>query len=597
MRPVPLHVHQWLERRAAHTPSAIAIRSRGSSQTFEAVNRRANQVARALRRRAAGPGAVVAICCDRSIELFWSLIGVMKTGAAYLPLEPAWGNPRIRTVLAELAPTAYVGNRLDLIGPCRSRAVLDLVSDLEEIAEQPSENVDVVMPVGRAFSVIFTSGTAGRPKGVLVPEASVLNQLSGLGTRHPLGGSDVSLAQRSYSIIGATWDLLGPWLAGIPNVLPSPRTASDPSEMWQLMVSERATVLWTSPALLRGLVEWGGARGEAYRGLRLATAGGDVMSPDFPGRWRSVFPHARLINSYGSTECSHVAQHDVTNVEPSAPRVAVGLPLAGVRAYIVDENGRTVVRGVPGTLCVAGPGVAHGYLNMAALSAARFVPDPHAVEPGARMFVTGDRAICNEDGTLEILGRSDHQVKVRGHRVDIDEVEGVLRSCDGVRSVAVLSRQNAHGEVELRAYVVPDRGPDTLLPQLRATLLDRLPAYMAPSSYVELSSLPMTASGKVDRSALAEVTAPDVQRPQERPPAGAVETRIAGIVAMALTLERVGLDDDLLALGADSLLATRISFQIYDAFRVHISLAMFFDHPTVRAMAAQVDEARAARVL
>jgi len=321
------------------------------------------------------------------------------------------------------------------------------------------------------------------------------------------------------------------------------------------------------------------------------------MSPAFPARWRNVFPHARLINSYGSTECSHVAQYDATDVEPTLSRVPVGQPLAGVRTYLVDEDGGIVPPGVPGTLCVAGPGVAYGYLDRAALSAARFRPDPNAAAPGARMVLTGDRARRHDDGTLEILGRSDHQVKVRGHRINIEEVESVLRNCDGVHAVVVLPYQNAHGDVELKAYVVLDRGSNMSPRRLRSRLLDRLPAHMVPSSYVELSSLPMTASGKVDRMALASLTGPTTEGSKACPSAGAVENRIAGIVATALTLERVGVDDDLLALGADSLLATRISLQIYDAFRVQIPLAVFFDYPTVRGLAAQIDEAHRARVL
>ncbi len=562
---------------AAATPDAPAAISDEGRLTYAALEGRARALAQRLRALGVGPEQRVGVMARRTPELLVALLGVLKSGAAYVPLEATDPPARWRYLIEDAGLVALVVTHTDLVGD-HLPAALPCVSLEEGGSEAPGHSLPRVSPDGAAY-VIYTSGSTGAPKGVVVSHRSVLNYLTWV---------NVALlpdpAERMPLVTRLTFDaslkqLWAPLLRGTPVWLLSEEVLADPARLMTALATQPATTFNGVPSLWQAMLDavaQGRAEAPAAQ-LRRVLLGGEALSSDLVARTHRWFPQAALWNLYGPTELTANATAALIT-DPEA--LTIGRGIAGARAYVVDAHGELVPVGVPGELVVGGPGVARGYLHRPGLTAARFVPDPYGEEPGARLYRTGDRVRWRVEGQLEFLGRLDDQVKVRGFRVEPGEVECALLRHPQVEQAAVVAREG-----RLAAYVVPAAGAAPSAATLRDFLARSLSAHLIPSAFVALSALPLTPTGKLDRRAL-----PDPTYEQLAGEAGfvapqtPVEVTLAAIWADVLRLERVGTHDNFFELGGDSLLSLQIIAQAGSA-GLHLTPRQFLEHQSVAELA------------
>ncbi|HZI14651.1 MAG TPA: amino acid adenylation domain-containing protein, partial [Myxococcus sp.] len=585
--PVPPHasVHAMFEAQAARTPGALAVDCEGHTLTFSALNARANQLAWHLRGLGVGPDVPVALCLERSVDMVVALLGVMKAGGCYVPMDPAWPAQRLDFTVRDCgAPVLLTSRKLaDTWTPAGTR-VLCLDTEAPVLDAHLTEDLPPVgLPDNLAY-IIYTSGSTGTPKGVMIQHRSVLNLQGALRQSVYVGqpeGLRVSVnAPLAFDASVKQWVQLldGHCLCIVPEA-----TRQDPEAMLRWVERHRVDVLDCTPSLLRLMVQAGLLRSASAP--KLLVPGGEAIDELL---WRRLAeaPCTRTFNVYGPTECTvdttAFGVHEGT-------RPTIGGPLANVRVYVLDAHLRPAPVGVPGELFISGAGVARGYLGRPELSAERFLPNPFSPTPGERMYRTGDKVRWLPDGTLEYLGRIDFQVKVRGFRIELGEIEACLRQHPGVQQAVVLAREDAPGDKRLVGYFTL-KGAPVELAGVRAFLKERLPEYMVPGALVVLEALPLTSNGKVDRRALP---APDVSAASGAyvPPATPTEELLAAAWAQVLRVERVGRHDDFFALGGHSLLATQVMARVRSSFGVELPLRVLFEASTLEALALQVDVA------
>jgi amino acid adenylation domain-containing protein len=573
-------LHARFARQAARTANAVAVEGPGGTLTYADLDARSSRLAHHLRSRGAGPERTVGVMLDRSPELVVALLGVLEAGAAYVPLDPAYPAERLGAMLRDSGARLLLtrGARGTALGEAEGVEVVCLERDADAIAAQPTDAPDVAMSPGNAAYVIYTSGSTGQPKGVVVTHGGLLRQRA-----VPLAADDRVLQGLSFAFDPSVWELFAPLLAGARVVVPPAGITGDGEVLARFMAEWRVTTLQIPPSLLSGLVEAPGL--EACRALRRVFSGGEPLPAELARRLTERLP-VELYNCYGPTEASI----DVAGCRVDDPRapITIGRPVHNARVFLLDARMEPVPIGVPGELYAGGVGVARGYLGSTGRTAERFVPDPFSGEPGARLYRTGDRARWRADGTLEFMGRVDHQVKIRGCRIEPGEVESALRAHPSVQEAAVVARADG-GEARLVAYAAPrevDAGA------LLGFLKGRLPAHMLPAAIVVLDRLPLAPNGKVDRFALP---APGAEEAREyAAPRNALEERLAAIFAEVLEAGRVGIHDDFFQLGGHSLLATRVVSRVREAFGVELPLRTVFDASTVAALAPHVEALRGA---
>jgi amino acid adenylation domain-containing protein len=576
-----LAVHRLFEAQAARTPDAVAVAHGDASLTYRRLDERANRLAHRLVRSGAGPETRVGVFLERGLELVVSLLAVLKAGAAYVPLDPEHPADRVSWMLADSGARVLL-TRADLADRAGgwSGEVVALDGEEERAAagapEAPATEAD---PEGLAY-VIYTSGSTGRPKGVGVPHRALSNHMQWMQRAFPLAADDRVLQKTPVGFDASVWEFWAPLLAGATLVMAPPGAHRDPAEMLGAVQRERVTVLQLVPALLRAVVE----HPELPRcgTLRRLCCGGEALPAELAARARGL-TGAEVVNLYGPTE---VCIQSVVHVEAGEPgaTVPIGRPVDNVRAHVLDGAGVPVPPGVPGELYLGGAQLARGYLGRPDLTAEKFVPDPFAGEPGARLYRTGDRARFRADGALEYLGRVDQQVKVRGFRVEPGEVEAALATHPAVAACAVQARADAGGDTRLVAYLVPARGAVLPAGELRTYLRERLPEAMVPSAFVTLDALPLTPSGKVDVRALP---APEGVR-DERPyvaPRDALELRLARLWEEVLDAGEVGVRDDFFDVGGHSLAALRLLAAVERLTGVRVPMATLLATPTVENLA------------
>ncbi|GAB3159256.1 hypothetical protein GCM10027290_63920 [Micromonospora sonneratiae] len=576
---------------AAATPEAAAVVCGPDSVTYRDLDRRANQLAHYLRARGVGPDALVGVCLEQSVELAVTLLGVLRAGGAYLPLDPEQPPNRLATILADARPTVVLTTtalRAQLsptdpaVGPVESTC-------LDRVAEEIAACADTPPPAGRTTGdnlayVIYTSGSTGTPKGVAVAHRQVLRYLDGVAARFGVvpAGRYALLQSMSFDF-SVTVFYLALATGGTVHLVPRRCTGAELAEQ---LHRHGIDYLKMTPSHLTALaadVE----PGELLPG-RALILGGEASDLDRAAGLAAAGT-ARVFNHYGPTEATvGVTTYEVTAADHGPGPVPTGRPLPYARVYVLDERMRPAPIGVPGEICLGGDRLARGYLNRPALTAERFVPDPYG-SPGARLYRTGDLGRWRPDGQLTFRGRRDHQVKIRGYRVELGEVEAALRDCPAVQQAAVLLRDE-----RLVAYL--ERVPEVTTPEsgeLRRMLADRLPDHMVPSRFCWLDRLPLQEHGKVDRRALPEPT--DEQPTGGRvEPVGPVETLVAGIWQTVLGLPQVGATDDFFELGGHSLLATQVVARLRRELPAAtdggtgpvVSVMDLFRHRTVRELAA-----------
>ena len=579
-------VHRRVEAWAARTPDAPAVVEDGRALTYAELDVRANRLAHRLRRMGVGPEARVAVLLERSAALVTAQFAVFKAGAAYLPLDPAGPAERAAYMLGTAGAAAVLtrAGLRDRLAALPGVPVLALDEEEAALAAEPAHPPAVEVDDDNLAYVIFTSGSTGRPKGVAVPHRGLTNLLGWYPAVHGMRPGDravLSCAQTFDVSVVETWGALAHGAA--LHVVPEP-LRRDPAGLLRWMDAEGIT-LWatTTPAseAVFDALERGAPR---PRALRVVSTGGEALRLR-PPAW------LRLLNLYGPTENSVVSTLSV--VAPAGEGLPnIGRPVENHRAYVLDARLEPVPAGVPGELYVAGWGLARGYLGRPALTAERFVPCPFGGEPGARMYATGDRVRWLPDGELEFLGRTDGQVKLRGYRIEIGEIEAALLAHPAVAEAAVALREEGGGR--LVAYAVPAAGAHApTASELRAHLRERLPDYMVPSAYVALEALPLTPNGKVDRNALPAPPAEAGSRGAARPQSG-VERRIAKVWEEVLGIGGVGLDDNFFEIGGHSMLVARMQERLGEALGREVSVVELFQFPTIGALAAHLDGAAAA---
>ncbi|MGR4879945.1 amino acid adenylation domain-containing protein [Streptomyces sp. LARHCF249] len=590
-------LHERIGRQAAATPDAVAVSASGRSLTYRELDEAANRLAHHLISLGAGPGGTVGLAAGRGIDLVTGLLGIMKSGAAYVPLDPAYPAERLAFMLRDSGAGILVG---DGSGPTGAAAegvtVVDLHRDRAALAQRPASAPEVAVSGEDLAYVIYTSGSTGRPKGVAVEHRSVLNLLENARPAYGFGERDVWSAFHSYAFDVSVWEMWGCLSSGGRLVLVDRDWAQRPEAAWALLREEGVTVLCQTPSMFRALVESAAAAGSPdLPDLRWVILAGEALEPKHLSTWFDRFAAgpARLVNMYGPTEATvYVTRQEITarDVADGGP-MAVGRPLPGYRVLLVDPAGRPVPVGVTGELYIAGAGLARGYLGRPELTAERFPAHPlgGAAGPGERVYRSGDLARWRADGALVYLGRTDGQVKIRGFRIETGEIEAALVTHPRIADAAVTAHADGDRTFLVGHVVAPGWSePDPA--ELRAHLLTSLPEFMVPAVFLRLDELPLTPSGKVDRGALPAPQGRVAGGDAYEAPRTATEEVLVQIWQELLGVEPVGVHDDFFASGGDSLLAVRMASRINAAFLTALSPRTLFDRPTVAQTAHEIED-------
>ncbi|HST59365.1 MAG TPA: amino acid adenylation domain-containing protein, partial [Longimicrobium sp.] len=586
-------VHALFEAQADRTPDAVAVTHGEVSLTYRDLDARANRLARHLAALGVGVDGRVGLSLERGPEMMVAVLGILKAGAAYVPLDPAYPAERLAYMLENSAARVLITQQgLAETLPAGDAVVVRLDADAQAIGGQSAGRLALpVAPENLAY-VIYTSGSTGRPKGVAMPHGALANLLAWQARDWSSPAPAVTLQFTSTSFDVSFQEIFSCWTAGGRLVLIGEEQRYDPAGLLEIVEREGVARLFMPAVALHQLAEAGDERGLAPSTLReVVTAGEQLRVTEAMRRWMGALG-APLHNHYGPSETHVVTRLALAGDPASWPLLpSIGGPIANARTYVLDAALQPLPVGIPGELYLGGDGLARGYLNRPALTAERFVPDPFAPTPGARVYRTGDRARWLANGTLEFLGRADEQVKIRGFRVEPGEVEAVIATHPRVRKAVVVAREDVPGDRRLVAYVVVDGGVD--VEALRSHVKGRLPEYMVPAAFVPLDALPLTPSGKVARRALP---APEYTGAEDRyvAPRTPVEEVLAGVWAEVLRVERVGVEESFFELGGHSLLATRVVSRIRAVFGVELPLRALFEGPTAAELAVRVEEMRRA---
>lgn len=577
-------IHRLIEKQVARAPARIAVVENGKSMTFAELNARANRLARHLQSLGAGRDVPVGLCVERSTDMIVAALAILKSGGAYLPLDPTFPDERLAFFVEDSGTPIVVsrGGRGDkLVRPGVSLVRLD--ADAAAIDRLPADDLDSPSDSNQLAYVLYTSGSTGKPKGVMVEHAGVVNMLSAMIRNPGFTADDRFCALTTLGFDIHTLELWMPFMIGASTTVVSREVAGDGRALAHQLERDRPTTYQATPATYRMLVAAGWTGDLKAR----AICGGEALTEDLAAALLERI--GNLWNMFGPTEASvYSSIYRVPSAENPMP---IGRPVDNTQSYVLDSRGRLAPIGVPGELFLGGAGIARGYWNRPELTAERFIADPFSADPQARLYRTGDSVRWRHDGVIEYLGRLDFQVKVRGFRIELGEIEATLAQHKAVREAVVIAVADG-GTQRLIAYVVPPEGmaaPSTT--ELRTFLAGKLPDYMIPSAFVALPALPISPTGKVDRAALP---APDASRPDiattYRAPRTATEIAIAAIWSEVLHVEKVGLQDNFFELGGHSLLATQVLSRVRADFGVEAPLRRFFESPTVANLSAIVDE-------
>ncbi|HEV7518415.1 MAG TPA: amino acid adenylation domain-containing protein, partial [Thermoanaerobaculia bacterium] len=583
-------VHRLFADQAARTPDALAVVCEGAGLTYAELDRRANRLAHQLHALGVGPERLVGVCAERSPAMLVALLGVLKAGGAYVPLDPDHPRERLARIVEEAGMVVLLAQEglADRL-PAPYPATLLLSSEPDPAPSPAYPPAVEVVPESLAY-VIYTSGSTGRPKGAMNSHRAVVNRLRWMQSAYGLEASDAVLQKTPFSFDVSVWEFFWPIAVGARLEVAIPGGHQDPDYLSATIARAQITTLHFVPAMLSAFLD---ARGlQRCRPLRRVIASGEALSAELVAGFYARLPWSELHNLYGPTEAAVDVTSWACRRGAAVRAVPIGRPIANLRIHLLDPALAPVALGIVGELYIAGVGVGRGYVCRPDLTAEKFVPDPYAAEPGARMYRSGDLARRLPDGAIEYLGRTDHQVKIRGLRIELGEIEAVLGQHPGVREAVVLVREDRPGDKRLVGYVTPTAEPGPTPEQLRSFLAERLPGYMVPAAWVLLAELPLTANGKVDRRALPAPQGSGSKEADYLAPRGPVEEVLAAIWEEVLRRERVGVEDDFFALGGHSLLATKVTSRVRRTLGVELPLRVLFESPTIAALALEIERAR-----
>ncbi|MEC1595862.1 non-ribosomal peptide synthetase DhbF [Bacillus spizizenii] len=582
-----LSLQDMFEKQAILTPERIALICDDVQVNYQELNEKANRLAHLLIEKGLGPEQFVALALPRSPEMVASMLAVLKTGAAYLPLDPEFPADRISYMLEDAKPsciitTEEIAARLP-DGLSVPQLVLDQTVTQEIVKRYSPDNPNVSVSLAHPAYIIYTSGSTGRPKGVVVTLKSLSNFLLSMQEAFSLGEEDRLLAVTTVAFDISALELYLPLISGAQIVIAKKETIREPQALAKMIEYFDIDIMQATPTLWHALVT---NEPETLRGLRVLV-GGEALPSGLLQALQKL--HCSVTNLYGPTEttiwsATAFLEEGLKGVPP------IGKPIWNTQVYVLDNGLQPVPPGVVGELYIAGTGLARGYFRRPDLTAERFVADPYG-PPGARMYRTGDQARWRADGSLDYIGRADHQIKIRGFRIELGEIDAVLAKHPDIEQAAVVVREDQPGDKQLVAYVVAASAIDTA--DLRRYVGASLPDYMVPAAFMEMDELPLTPNGKLDRKALP---APDFSTSvSDRGPRTPQEEILCDLFAEVLGLARVGIDDSFFELGGHSLLAARLMSRIREVMGAELGIAKLFDEPTVAGLAAHLDQAQSAR--
>ena len=594
----PVCMHQLFEAQAARTPDSIAVVSGSQSLTYRELNAKANQLAHHLQKLGVGPEVPVGVCLERSAELAVALLGVLKAGGAYVPIDPAYPAERAAFMLKDSSvPVLLTQKHLLETLPALSIQIV-CVDDQAQLADEQAGALkrnpsSTVTPENLAY-VIYTSGSTGRPKGVQVRHESVVHLFAATYDQLGFRAGDIYSVVHSSAFDFSVWEIWGSLLQGGTLVVVPLEVVQSPADFYDLLCAQRVTILNQTPSALRELLR---ARAQARTvdrdwSVRLIVCGGDALDQELAAQLSEL--GIPVWNFYGPTESTVWTTCGlVTQTEVSANLNSIGHPIADLQVYLLDQHLQLVPNGVAAELFIGGAGLARGYLNRPELTAEKFIPNPFSAQPGSRLYRTGDLVRRRRDGKLEFAGRIDTQVKLRGFRVELGEIEAALSQHPYIAQAVVILREDRPGDKTLVAYLVAKDGKTFDAGELRKYLQVSLPDYMVPAAFVTLEAMPLTPNKKVDRRLLPS---PDYSTAEQSSGFVAARTPIEEIVAdiwaCVLGLEKVGVNDNFFALGGHSLLATQVMSRLHDAFQVDLPLRALFEHATVAGLAETIEDAQ-----
>ncbi|MGC4095735.1 MAG: amino acid adenylation domain-containing protein [Nitrospira sp.] len=586
--PVVCGIHTLIEAQVERTPFATAAVCGDRTITYHELNRRANHVARLLQALGVRADVPVGLYVERSVEALIGLLGILKAGGGYVPLDPSFPHHRVKVMLDDAAVQTVVTQqhlRTHLEG---YHGQVCAVEELGESAADGSEgNLDVSISPDQLAYIIYTSGSTGHPKGVAVTHGGLVTSLR---ARLQYYSDPVSrfLLTFSFAFDGSVTGIFWTLLQGGELVIPSENAHRDPSELAALIEHHRIShVVWV-PSLYQAVL--GDAIGTQLESLRVVISAGESLPLELVRRHYQFLRHATLYNEYGPTEATVWCSVYQTTRDEDGARVPIGKPIALMQLYVLDARMQPSPIGVPGELYIGGECLARGYIHQPQLTQERFVANPYAA--GTRLYRTGDRARYRADGNVEFLGRIDQQVKLRGYRIELGEIESVLSHFPGVHHAAVLLRQDKHDQHRLVGYIAGESSLTTKLEAVRRYLASQLPGYMVPSVILCMDTMPLSAAGKVNRSALPVPEQTAGQAAAKMAPRNAVEESLAELWKSVLDVPEAGIHDHFFEHGGHSLLATQLVSRVRELFEVDLSLSVLFERPTIAMLAEEVTRLR-----
>jgi amino acid adenylation domain-containing protein len=592
-------IHQLFEEQVARTPDAIALVFEDQKMSYCDLNRRANQLAHYLQTQDVQAQTLVAIGVDRSLIMIISLLGILKAGGTYVPIDPNYPAARLAYLLDDCQAKILI-TQSHIVWPETSVQIINVDNLTEQLAEYSSINPksESSLVAGNLAYVIYTSGSTGNPKGVMVSHANVSRLFATTQPKFNFNDQDVWTLFHSYAFDFSVWEMWGALLYGGKLIIVSYITSRSPEQFYQLIVKEDVTVLNQTPSAFRQLLQVDQTiEDKNSLKLRYIIFGGEALDISSLSPWfkKHGDQAPQLINMYGITETTvHVTYHALTMADALSQKSVIGTALPDLQTYILDKNLQPQAIGIPGELYVAGAGLARGYLNRSELTAEKFIRNPFCDKPNARLYKTGDLVRWLPDGNIEYLGRIDQQIQLRGFRIELGEIESVLGQHPQLREVVLSIYEPVPGDKRLVAYLVAHGDAAPALSELQDFLKPQLPEFMIPSAFVFLDELPLTPNGKLDRNALPM---PDMNR-QELDvdfiaPRSQVEKELAEIWRDVLRINRVGIHDNFFDLGGQSLLATQVITRVSGQLSVEIPLARLFEMPTIADLAKLIENTRA----
>jgi amino acid adenylation domain-containing protein len=580
-------VHQLVELQASRQPNALAVVYEEKQISYGELNRRANRLAHYLRAHGVGLEIRVGVLMERSANWIVALLGILKAGGVYVPLDGSYPAGRLRFMVED----AEIRLLLTESGQPRIEAseVVFLDQDWEWLESESTENPENVTQAEDLAYLMYTSGSTGQPKGVGVPHRAI-NRLVRNTNYVKLDESDRVAQISNASFDAATFEIWGALLNGSRVVVLEKETALSPKELKKQLVEHEISAMFLTTALFNQTAL---SRPEIFASLKYMIFGGDTADPRAVHRVLGEGRPEHLVNAYGPTEnTTFTTWYDAQESDIGARMIPIGQPLSNTEVWVLDQQSRMVPVGVPGELCIGGDGLARGYIRRPELTAEKFVPHPYSRNAGARLYRTGDLVRYREDGNIEFLKRMDQQVKVRGFRVELGEIESTLNQYRAVMESIVVDRKDSSGDIRLIAYFVPEVGVEPTSLELLTFLQEKLPSYMLPSAFIAIKEIPLTPNGKVDRRALPAPEQIEVSTAGFIAPRTEMEQLVAEIWCEILGITQVGADSNFFDLGGHSLLATRVMNRIRERCGVELPLRVLFEFPTVVSLAAKLDDAR-----